>query len=125
MKWRLIISFIIAIFILPISVSAQQVVLRKWVNTPSAKPGDILNYNITYQNLAPYTLNEVSIIDVIPINTIFQEARGTNTTIYYCHDNSNNFGTSSSLPITKIKWVMGSAVEVGGVGTVTLQLKIR
>lgn len=121
---RLIISFIIAVFILPISVSAGQVVLTKEVDKSSAKPDEIVGYNIIYQNSGTSTLTGVNIIDVIPTNTIFQEAVGTNTTIYYAYDNSDNFGTSSTLPVTKVKWVIGNVPE-GNRGTVTLRVKIK
>jgi len=119
-----VISFIIVIFILPISVLADQVVLTKEVDKSSAKPGEIVTYSIAYQNSGTQTLSEVSIIDVIPTNTIFREASGTNTTIYYC-DNSGNFGTSATLSVTKVKWVTTKPVDAGGIGTVTLRVKIK
>jgi len=125
MNLRLIVSFIIAVFILPISVFAEQVILSKKVDKEYAKPGEIVIYSIAYQNTGTQTLTDVTIIDVIPQDTIFQEASGTDTTIYYCHDNSNNFGTSSTLPVTKVKWVTTKPINPGGVGTVTLRVKIK
>ncbi|NCO56075.1 hypothetical protein CO110_02815 [Candidatus Desantisbacteria bacterium CG_4_9_14_3_um_filter_40_11] len=117
-----LISFFMAVFIIPGSVLAGQVILTK-SGTSSAKPDEIVTYNITYQNTGTQTLNDVIIIDVIPINTVFQEASGTDTIIYYC-DNSGNFGTSATLPVNKVKWVK-DLVEVGGVGTVTLRVRIK
>lgn len=120
-----VISFCIAIFILPVSVLAGQVFLDKQRDISSAKPGEVITYFIAYQNPGTQTLNEVTIIDVIPQNTIFQEASGTNTTVYYGYDGSNNFGTSSTLPVTKVKWVVNSSVEAEGKGTVSVRVKIK
>lgn len=123
MNLRVIISFI-AILSLPVAVLAGQVILDKQVDKSAAKPGEIITYSIAYQNSGTQTLNEVSIIDVIPSNTIFHEAIGSNSTIYYWDAQSNNFATSSTLSITKVKWVIDN-VEVGGVGTITLRLRIK
>ena len=123
MNIRLIISFI-AIFILPISVLAGQVVLTKQVDKPSAKPGDILTYFIAYQNQGTQTLTKVSIMDVIPQNTVFHEASGTDTTIYYGDDNGN-LGTSSTLAVSKVKWVINSSVGAGDMGTVSLRVRVK
>lgn len=124
LKLIVLTSFFLVIFIMPISTLAGQVILNKQVDKSKAKPGEIITYSITYQNPGTQTLNEVSIIDVIPSNTIFQEATGNNTTIYYWDAQNNNFATSSTSSTTKVKWVIGSVGE-GGRGTVTLRVRIK
>ncbi|MEW6618389.1 MAG: hypothetical protein AB1422_03390 [bacterium] len=126
MNLRLIfINIFIILIILPISVLGQEVILTKEVDKISANPSDIVTYKITYQNLTSVSLNEIAIIDVVPANTIFQEAGNMNTTVYYCHDNNDDFDTLPILPVTKVKWLLNNPVEGGGVGSVTLRLKIK
>ena len=125
MKNLRLVCSIILIVIIPVCVSAGDVILSKQRDKSSAKPGEIITYSIAYQNSGTQTLNEIEIIDVIPTNTIFQEATGTDTTISYGHDSSNNFGTLTTLPVTKVKWVIDSPVEQGGIGSVALRVKIK
>ncbi|HXF78214.1 MAG TPA: hypothetical protein VN598_05100, partial [Usitatibacter sp.] len=89
----------------------------------SAKPGDVLEYSITYTNPAGGALSSIVITDATPAFTTFQSAAcgaplppGITSCTVTTQPAVNGSGS--------VIWTLGGSLAAGGSGTVLYQVKV-
>jgi uncharacterized repeat protein (TIGR01451 family) len=95
----------------------------KTVDRPTARPGDVLTYTVTYRNLGSAPLTSIVINDATPPFTVFVSAG--------CATLGSGLGgcTVTTAPgagaAGAVHWTLSGALTPGGSGSVTYQVRVQ
>jgi uncharacterized repeat protein (TIGR01451 family) len=95
----------------------------KAVDLPSARPGDVLTYTITYRNIGPAPLSSILVQDATPAFTVFVAANcstlGAGITGCSLTAQPSVGGTGP------VQWQLVGSLAPGGTGTVSFQVRVQ
>ena len=104
-------------------IDAGSLELVKTVDRVSARPGDVLTYNITYRNLGAQPLSAILIRDATPIHTVFVSA-GCGTLgggLASCGLTTQPAASAAG----DVTWSLSGSLLPGASGTVTFQVRVQ
>jgi uncharacterized repeat protein (TIGR01451 family) len=109
-----------------VTVAIPAVTLVKSVDKPSAEPGEILTYTVTYNSTGSTDARQVVLADEVPSPTVYLagSATGTGAVIEFSHDGGLTFDSSEAAPVTHIRWSLSSPLSPGDSGQVSFQSSV-
>jgi uncharacterized repeat protein (TIGR01451 family) len=110
-------------------VTTANVTLSKTVDKANAEPGEILTYEVSYENVGTEIVQEFTLYDVIPFYTkLFSGGTFNPSPTGYSTDFgatwANSWPPANYSAVTNIKWIIGE-VYPGDSGTVMFQVQIE
>ena len=109
-------------------VTSANITLEKEVDKTDAKPGEVLTYSITYNNVGTEPVTDFIVYDVIPFFThLFSGAVFSDLPTGYSNDFGATFTTgwppADFDAVTNLEWIIGE-IYPGDSETITFQVKI-